>query len=559
MTQPSPRHVADALVIGSGIAGAVCALTLAERGIEVTLLTAAEELTTGNTAWAQGGIVFRGPDDSPDLLVADILEAGDQQNYTRAVRHLAERGPEVVQQLLIDRYAVPFTQGTANGNHGSTVPPGRAPGEDGGLALTKEGAHSAPRILYCADHTGASIIEVLSEAIAATPNISVLTRRMAVDLLTTHHHPTHLDFGYDLVNECVGAYVFDEQTGEVETVLARFTVLATGGAGQVFLHTTNTPGSIGSGLAMASRAGAKLRNVEYVQFHPTALYRDPRHTGRSFLISEAVRGEGARLKNAAGQTFTDKHDPRGDLAPRDVVTRAILDELLESGEPCVYLDAASYIEQDLAERFPTIHAECASLGIDIAKDPIPVVPAAHYNCGGVLVDLRGRTTMERLYAVGECSCTGVHGANRLASTSLLEGLLWGHGAAVDIAERLEASAGASSGSGSGSQLTDKLVAAIPDWESPGDVDNEDPALIAQDWSVIRSTMWNYAGIARSAARLTRAVTDLRNLARNLREFYRRTPPSRALIGLLHGCETANLIAYAAYRNRQSHGAHYRVD
>lgn len=526
----------DVLVIGSGIAGATCALTLAERGIDVTLLTAEEELTTTNTAWAQGGIVYRGPGDSPALLVADVLEAGDRQNYERAVRHLAERGPEVVQLLLLDRYAVPFT----HGGHGFA--------EDQ-LALTREGAHSAPRILYCADHTGASIMDTLKAAVDRAPNIRVLTQRTAVDLLTTQHHATHLDFGYDLLNECVGAYVFDELAGEVSTILAAATVLATGGAGQVFLHTTNTSGSIGSGLAMASRAGARLRNVEYVQFHPTALYRDPRFAGRCFLISEAVRGEGARLKNARGETFTERYDPRGDLAPRDVVTRAILDELLHSGEPCVYLDAANHIDKDLATRFPTIHAECARQGIDIEKQPIPVVPAAHYNCGGVLVDERGRTTLERLYAVGECSCTGVHGANRLASTSLLEGLLWGYQSALDIAARL----------GPRAKLSPKLIGAIPDWESPGDVHNEDPALIAGDWSVIKHTMWHYAGITRSKARLGRAVGDLRNLGRNLGEFYQRTPLSRPLIGLFHGAETANLIAYAALRNRRSHGCHYRTD
>lgn len=534
----STRRVTDVLVIGSGIAGATCALSLAERGVDVTLLTAAEELSTStNTAWAQGGIVYRGPGDSPELLCGDIIEAGAAQGYERAIRHLAERGPDAVRELLIERYEVPFTQEPSSDD------------TDEGLALTREGAHSAPRILYCADHTGASIMEALVAAIDRAPNIQVLTQRTAIDLLTTHHHSTQLDFRYSLVNECVGAYVFDERSGAVETILAQRTVLATGGAGAVFLHTTNTPGSIGSGLAMASRAGAKLRNVEYVQFHPTALYRDPRSSQRRFLISEAVRGEGAKLINARGETFTERYDPRGDLAPRDVVTRAILDELLQSGEPCVYLDAANHVDHDLVERFPTIHAECAAQGIDISREPIPVVPAAHYNCGGVLVDQRGRTTLERLYAVGECSCTGVHGANRLASTSLLEGLLWGHDAARDIAAEL----------GEPQPLSPKLVAAIPDWESPGDVDNEDPALIAQDWNVIKNTMWHYAGIARSTARLVRANGDLRNLSRNLRDFYRRTPPSRPLIALLHGCETANLIALAAYRNRQSHGAHYRVD
>ena len=536
------RHTTEVLVIGSGVAGATCALTLAERGVEVTLLTAAEDLSDTNTAWAQGGIVFRGHEDSPELLMEDILEAGDNQGYAHAVRHLAEHGPEVVQKLLIDRYAVPFAREGSDDDDA-------AAGSCAPFALTREAAHAAPRILYCADHTGASIMDALAAAIRATPTIRVLTRRTAIDLLTTHHHATDLDYRFALENACVGAYVFDEETGEVETILAQMTVVATGGAGQVYLHTTNTPGSIGSGLAMASRAGAKLRNVEYVQFHPTTLYQDPLSSARRFLISEAVRGEGARLKTLRGETFTERYDPRGDLAPRDVVTRAILDELLTSGAPYVYLDAAHHVDHDLEARFPTIHAACAEAGVDITNDPIPVVPAAHYNCGGILVDTRGRSTLERLYAAGECSCTGVHGANRLASTSLLEGLLWGHDAAVDIHARL----------GHDTKLSPKLISAIPDWESPRHGEKEDPALIAQDWNVIKNTMWHYAGIARSTARLSRAVSDLRNLARNLREFYRRTPLSRPLIGLLHGCETANLIALAAYRNHESHGAHYRVD
>jgi L-aspartate oxidase len=526
------RIVTEVAVIGSGVAGCTCALGLADSGLSVTLLSSAANMQFNNTAWAQGGIIYRGKADTIAELVRDILVAGDGQGYPRAVRQLAERGPAIVKQLLIERYGVPFTRL-----------------ENGDLARTKEGGHSHARILYAADHTGTTIMKSLSDAILAHENIRVLESCTAIDLLTTHHHARHLDYRYNLQNECVGAYVYCEQTESVHTLMADRTVLATGGSGQVFLHTTNTPHAIGSGLAMANRAGAILRNVEYTQFHPTALYHRRRSGERCFLVSEALRGEGARLVNTDGEPFTHRYDERGDLAPRDVVTRAILCEMLRSGDPCVYLDAANYIDEDLQTRFPTIAAQCALSDIDISKDPIPVVPAAHYNCGGVLVNHVGRTTLERLYAVGEVACTGVHGANRLASTSLLEGLLWGHEAATQISERLSFA----------SRLSPKLIAAIPDWESPGDEQNEDPALIAQDWSVLRSTMWNYAGIERSAARLGRAVGDLRNMARNLRDFYRKTPISKPIIDLFHGCETANIIATAALKNRKSAGCHYRVD
>ncbi len=525
------RMQSDALIIGSGIAGAVAALTLAEKGLDVILITASDTIANGNTALAQGGIVYRNENDDPRILEKDIKTAGWEHNYGKAVRYLCRKGPEVLQKIFLDKYEIPFNQ--------------RKPGD---WYLTKEGGHSLPRILYCDDHTGRNIMDVLSEALEANDNIRVLTRRTAVDLLTTQHHAKHLDFKYSLSNQCVGAYVFNEKTGTVETIVSNFTLLATGGIGQIYLHTTNTPGSIGSGLAMASRAGAQLMNCEYVQFHPTALFGGAKRGEKRFLVSEAVRGEGAFLINGKGDAFMPRYDSRADLAPRDIVTRAIMDEMLHSGDDCVYLDV-SKVKHDVAKRFPTIYDRCQKIGVDMKCDPVPVVPAAHYFCGGVLADNNGRTTLDRLYAAGECSCTGVHGANRLASTSLLEGLLWGYSAGEDIAKRTSPR----------SKLSRKLNDSIPDWVPHGDKQNEDPALVAQDWANIRNTMWNYVGVSRTKHRLTRAFTDLRKLTKDLQDFYKQTPLSKPIIDLFHGSQTAYIITLAALRNKETKGCHYRVD
>jgi L-aspartate oxidase len=522
----------DALVIGSGIAGAMAALTLAENGAEVTLLTAGEDLFSGNTKLAQGGIVFHSGDDAPSLLEKDIMTAGWGQNYLRAVRYLCHKGPKVLQKTLIDAYRVPFAHRDSDAWN-----------------FTREGGHSVARILYAADHTGLTIMQGLAQAVDANPNIRVLTKRTAIDLLTTHHHATHQDFKYSLANQCVGAYVFNEILGQVEIILSDFTVLATGGAGHVFLHTTNSRGAIGSGLSMANRAGARLHNLEYMQFHPTAFYHGAKRFERRFLISEAVRGEGARLVNSRGEAFMERYDQRADLAPRDIVTRAITAEMLRCDDDCVFLDTTKGMHNDVSERFPTIYSKCLEHGVDMRTAPIPVVPAAHFFCGGILVDTRGRTTLERLYAAGECSCTGVHGANRLASTSLLEGMLWGYSAGQDIARRL----------GAKWRLTKKLAASIPDWQNPGDIHNEDPALIAQDWATIRNTMWNYVGIIRTTARLRRAFEDLRDLSKNMHDFYKQTPISKPIIDLFHGCQTAYMVTLAAMRNKKTQGCHYRAD
>ena len=522
------RKITHVLVIGTGIAGCASALALSDAGMECTLICADPAPDKGNTALAQGGIIYTAGEGDAKDLERDILTAGWEQNHLRAVRFLARKGPQAVKEVLLDRLDVPFAR------------------TDDGFDLIREGGHSTPRILHSADFSGRTIMDALMKAVDAAPGVRVLTGRTAIDILTSHHHSCRLEYRYQLENRCLGAYVYNQDEDRVETMLADYTVLATGGTGQIFLHTTNTASSIGSGLAMAGRAGAKTVNAEYVQFHPTALFH---RAPRKFLISEAVRGAGARLVGADGRPFMQDYDPRADLAPRDIVSRAIQDKMLSTGEDCVYLDAANFVDADLKRRFPTIYAKCLEIGVDMTQDPIPVVPAAHYFCGGVLTDTRARTTLSNLYAAGECACTGVHGANRLASTSLLEGLLWGLCAGRDIAKR----------SGGRQVMARRLADSIPDWVNPGNVHNEDPALIAQDWATIRSTMWNYVGISRTEPRLRRAFEDMRNLSRRLHDFYRETPVSTQLIDLLHGCRAAYICTLAAHRNKSSLGCHHRVD
>ncbi len=516
------------LIIGSGIAGCAAALTLARNGREVLLVTAGSSLDEGNTALAQGGISFKAPDDDPKIMEKDILTAGWKHNYLQAVRFLCHKGPEVLQKILIDDLEVPFT---------------RIPGK--GFHLTREGGHSLPRILHCADYTGRAIMDALLQAVRREQNINLLLAHTAIDLLTTHHHCTRQDIRYHLNNRCVGAYVLEQSTGNVLKILADCTIVATGGMGQIFLNSTNSASSLGSGLAMAHRAGARLMNLEFIQFHPTALH----HRGpRKFLISEALRGEGALLVNSRGEPFMHRYDPRKDLAPRDIVTRAIVEEMIRTRDDLVYLDAGTHIH-DADKRFPTIYKKCLEHGIDMRSQLIPVVPAAHYFCGGILVDTNGRTTIERLYAAGECACTGLHGANRLASTSLLEGLLWGH----TIAEHI------SSKQGPKSPLSKRIKSSIPDWRFLGNKKNEDPVLIAQDWATIKHTMWNYVGINRTSARLHRGFEDMRNLNKRLHDFYKETAISRSLVNLFHGCHTAYIITTAAMRNKKSIGCHFRED
>jgi L-aspartate oxidase len=554
------------VVIGTGIAGLTASFCLASAGIPVLLVTKAADPKDCNTFWAQGGIIYEGEGDTPARLIEDILRAGAGLSNEEAVRFLAVEGPRVVKELLLDKIHVPFSTS-----------------EEGELDLTQEGAHSIPRIIHAGDATGRAIETSLLNRIRNEPNITLVTEATAIDLLTTQHHPTDIQVRYRLTNECVGIYLLDNKTNDVYTIFSDYTVLATGGVGQIYLHTTNTRNAIGDGVVMAKRAGARVMNAEYVQFHPTAL-ADKK--ANHYLISEALRGEGARLRNQKGEYFMEKYSPTlKDLAPRDVVARAIVEEMTTNKEDHVYLDLANFYRghQPIAERFPNIRKACLEIGVDIERDPIPVVPAAHYFCGGVLANTSGESTLSRLYAIGETSCTGVHGGNRLASTSLLEGLTWGYYAAASIRQNFEAGTTpveaangpvprrarmsdapairrsySSRPPGIGS-IDDALLQSIPDWKPPGTQNMEDPALILQDWTTIQNTMWNYVGIVRTYERLKRAVADMRELGNRLTKYYHEATISKAIVELFHGQQMAMIVADAAIRNPVSRGAHFRRD
>lgn len=517
----------DVLVIGSGIAGLAAVLRLAkDRHRQILLITRADSAEESNTRYAQGGIVARGADDSPELLVQDILGAGAGLSLPAAVRLLAEEGPELVQALLIDEAAVQFDL------------------DDGGmLSFTREGGHSVRRILHVEDATGRAIEQALVARLQQFSNVSLGTDHTAVDLITSSHHARDPLAVYRPIT-CHGAYVLDQATGVVHRALAGATVLATGGLGRIYRHTTNPPGSRGDGLAMAYRAGARVVNAEFIQFHPTTLAVPG---SENFLISEAVRGEGAKLFTPDGRHFMDHYAPRwGDLAPRDIVARSIHHEMIAHGYPHVLLDLASHMDAGhIRERFPTIHAACLQAGIDITSEPIPVVPAAHYACGGVLVDSWGRSTIDRLYAVGEVGCTGVHGANRLASTSLLEGLLWGDRAGRDIA--------------SSAPVDRRTEDDVPAWEDVRDSALADPVLVYRDRRMIQNIMWLYVGLSRSTRRLGRALRDLNHIWEEIDHFYRASRLSDDLIGLRNVAQAAWVVTRAAWHNRQSRGAHYRED
>lgn len=513
------------LIIGCGIAGAAAALRLSDNpDHHVTIITRSPDAMSSNTAWAQGGIVTRGMDDSPDLLVKDILHAGAGLSSPRAARLLAEEGPALVQSMLIERAGVKFDRA-----------------EDTELIYGLEAAHSTRRIIHVGDKTGQAIIAEMIESLRACPNVTLLTNHTAVDLITFPHHSLDPLDAYEPMT-CHGAYVLDRATGEIHRVLAAHTILATGGLGQIYRNTTNPRGARGDGIAMAWRANVRVINAEYVQFHPTALSV---RGAPNLLISEAVRGEGAVLLTPHGEPFMHRYDPVWkELAPRDVVARAIHMELLEHGYEHVLLDIAS--KRDAAfirERFPQLVETASRFGIDPTREPIPVVPAAHYFCGGVLVDEWGRTDFDALYAVGEVSCTGLHGANRLASTSLLEGLVWGDRAARDILKQ---------------QRDPIALNRVPEWKYIG-VDEPDPALIEGDMTTIKNVMWHYVGLVRTEERLARADRELRHLAHEIENFYRRARLNDALIGLRNAIQVARTITFAAQRNKTSRGTHYRAD
>ena len=515
----------EVLIIGCGIAGGTAALTLADMGIPVAVITRAKEPGESSTYYAQGGIIYEGKGDSPQSLAEDLFRAGAYRNNPGAVKILAEEGPHLVKEILVDKIGVHFDR---KKNHD--------------LETIREAAHSKPRIVHSADFTGKAIEIALLNKLKDHPNVQLLTQHTAVDLLTPEHHSQNRLAVYEPIS-CVGAYVLNQTEGKVIRCLAKKTILASGGLGQIFLRTTNPEGARGDGLAMAYRAGARVINCEFIQFHPTTFHKQG---APHFLISEAVRGAGAKLVREDGEPFMHKYDSEWkDLAPRDVVARSIAIEMIENNIPNVYLDVRSYIsEEEIKEHFPVIHRECLKYGIDITEDLVPVVVGAHYFCGGVWVDEWGRTTLDHLYAVGEVSCTGVHGANRLGSASLLEGLVWGKRAANHIQSLLPKD--------SISNLKDE----ISPWQDSTLI-SPDPVLIRQDMSSIQNIMWNYVGLIRTTPRLQRALRELRHLEIEIDRFYRVTRLTDALIGLRNAVRAAAIVALAAWINKESIGCHYR--
>lgn len=518
----------DVLILGSGIAGLSAAIKLAESKINVTIVTREKRPEITNTYWAQGGIIYSPKNlNDQDALVQDILKASSFTSNLEAARLLSTKSAEIIDEILIHKTHTDF-----------------AKDEEGEFLFTKEAAHSRDRIIYKGDMTGKSIqISLLNylSNIERFPNVNFLTSHTAIDLITPNHHGINIVQRYE-ENKVLGAYLLDQKSGEVRKVLSKKTILATGGVGALYLHHSNSEGARGDGHAMASRAGAFVTNMEFIQFHPTTFYNRSSH--RRFLISEALRGEGAKLIGHDGKTFMGKYHPDAELAPRDIVSRAILEEMIASKEDCVYLDLSHKNRDYIINRFPTIYAYCLENKIDITKDPIPVVPAAHYTCGGVKTDLKGKTNLEGLYAVGEVACTGLHGANRLASTSLLEGLTWGYLAAEDIISSLKL-------------LHDYQLDKIKDWTLGHE--EVDLTLISQDQMTLKQTMWNYVGLSRSKNRLNRARAMFMELQDEISKFYKNAQLHDELIGLRNSVEVAFMVLNASLRNKQSVGCFYLRD
>jgi L-aspartate oxidase len=517
----SQHYQHDVLVIGSGAAGLTLALMLPEH-LRIAVLSKGN-LSNGSTYWAQGGVAAVLDDtDTVESHVEDTLNAGGGLCREDAVRFTVEHSREAI-QWLIDQ-GVPFTRDDQTAR------------EDGGFEfhLTREGGHSHRRIIHAADATGAAIFNTLLEQAKQRSNIELLEQRVAVDLITERK------LGLD-GQRCLGAYVLNRASGEVDTFAARFVILATGGAAKVYLYTSNSDGACGDGIAMAWRVGCRVGNLEFNQFHPTCLYHPQ---AKNFLITEALRGEGAVLKLPNGERFMSRFDERGELAPRDIVARAIDHEMKRLGIDCVYLDISHQPADFIKSHFPTVYERCLDFGIDITQQPIPVVPAAHYTCGGVLTDSHGRTDVPGLYAIGETSFTGLHGANRLASNSLLECFVYGRAAAADILQLLP---------------NTPAPNTPPAWDASQVTDSDEDVIIAHNWDELRRFMWDYVGIVRTNKRLQRAEHRVRLLLDEIHEFYSNYKVSRDLIELRNLAQVAELMIRSAMLRHESRGLHYTLD
>lgn len=514
----TPMQTFDVLIIGTGLAGLSLALRIAAH--KKVCLVSKKTINDTASDWAQGGIAaVLNEGDSVDSHIHDTLVAGAGLCDEAVTRLVADHGKASVEWLI--NQGVGFTRADDNS----------------GYHLTREGGHTHRRVIHADDATGHAVQITLSEKVRRHPNITLLESHIAVDLITTHKVKKVTEHVAE--NACLGAYVLDTTTGNVITIAAQNTVLATGGAGKVYLYTTNPDVSTGDGVAMAWRAGCRIANMEFIQFHPTCLFHPH---AKSFLISEVLRGEGGLLKLPDGTRFMLDHDERAELAPRDVVARAIDFEMKKRGIDCVYLDISHHTKAFIEAHFPNINQRCLELGIDISQTPIPVVPAAHYSCGGIMTDSRGLTDIHHLYAVGETACTGLHGSNRLASNSLLECLVFGETAAKDILSQPQ---------------TDSST--LPYWDESRVTDADEEVLITHTWDELRRFMWNYVGIVRTDKRLSRALHRIHMLRDEVHEFYSNFKISNDLIELRNLLQVAELIVTSAIARKESRGLHYSKD
>ncbi len=512
----------DVLIIGTGLAGCSAALAAAKEGLHVTLISSEKEFTESGSFYAQGGIITTPEHDSLELILHDFQRAGANLVNEKAVELVYKYGKTFIEEVLIKDVKVPFDR-TASGQ----------------ISLTKEASHSNNRIAHVKDHTGNAIQSYFYTYLKTFKNIDIITEVTAIDLITLAHHSLNYSHIYE-PSTCSGAYCYFHKSDEIKPILAGVTIVATGGLGRLYRHSSNQKSARGDGYAMVYRAGGRIMNMEYIQFHPTTLMAAD---DERFLITEAMRGEGAILRNHNGDTFMKNYDRQAELAPRDIVARSIIQEMNKTHSQNVYLDITHKNSDWIKSRFPLIYEKCLDKKIDITTTLIPVVPAAHYACGGVAVNSQANTTIKRLKAVGEVACTGLHGANRLASSSLLECLVYGTLAGRDCANILK---------------NEKIIIPqVSDWRR--EREELDTDLLRQDMLSIQHTMWNYVGIIRTKKKLNRAFDMLSRMRNNIEYFYKHTNLNNNLIGLRNAVTTAWMVLHAARLNKKSRGCHYRLD